>query len=466
MKENWFVPYKYRMVEKISIPSKEKRVEILKKAGYNMFQIKAEDVYIDLLTDSGTGTMSNVQWSKVIMGDESYAGSKSFLEIKDTVEDLMGIPFVLPSHQGRAAERVLNSVMIKEGQYVPGNTHFDTTKGHIELAGGRAVDLTIKESADSSTYHPFKGNIDLDRLKEFVEEHKREKISYILLTVTCNSGGGQPVSLENIEETHNIAKANGIPLFFDAARFAENAYFIKQRENKYKTWTIKEIVKKMFSLVEGFTMSSKKDAIVPMGGLIGLRDEELFKNLQTPTILNEGYLTYGGMSGMVMGALAQGLYEVTDYEYLHYRINQVKMLGEMLIEANIPVVEPIGGHAVFLDARKFYKNMPESQFPAQYLTAALYEAGGVRPIEVGSNLVGRDPDTGKNIRPKLDLCRLAIPRRTYSYEHMKYIAETIKEVYQNSDKITTGLNIDVEGTGIRHFSTNFKLVDPKKDSLL
>jgi tryptophanase len=466
MKEDWFVPYKYRMVEKITIPFKEKRLEILQKAGYNMFDIKAEDVYIDLLTDSGTGTMSNIQWSKIILGDESYAGSESFFAIKNAVEDLMGIPFVMPAHQGRAAEKVLNSVMIKSGQFVPGNTHFDTTKGHIELVGGRAVDLTIDESADSAIYHPFKGNIDLNKLEAFINEHKRENIAYVLLTITCNSGGGQPVSLENIEEAHKIAKKNGIPLFFDAARFAENAYFIKKRENKYKTWTIKEIVKKMFSLVEGFTMSSKKDAIVPMGGLIGVRSEELFNNLKTPTILNEGYLTYGGMSGMVMNALAQGLHEVTDYDYLHYRISQVKMLGDVLLKANIPIVEPIGGHAVFLDGRKFYPNMPENEFPAQYLTAALYEAGGVRPIEVGANLIGRDPDTGENIIPKLDLCRLAIPRRTYSYEHMMYTAETIKEVYETSSKITTGLKIDIEGTGIRHFSTSFKLVDPNKKSLL
>ena len=465
MKENWFVPYKYRMVEKISIPSKEKRMEVLKKGGYNMFHIKAKDVYIDVLTDSGTGTMSNLQWAQVIMGDESYAGSRSFLEIKDAVEELMSIPFIIPVHQGRAAEKILNSVMVKEGQLVPGNTHFDTTKGHIETVGGRAVDLTIDASANSSEYHPFKGNIDLDKLKAFVEEHKRENIAYILLTITCNSGGGQPVSLENIEETHKIAKESGIPLFFDAARFAENAYFIKKRENKYKTWTIKEIVKKMFSLVEGFTMSSKKDAIVPMGGLIGMRSEKLFQDLQTPTILNEGYLTYGGMSGMVMGALAQGLHEVTEYDYLHYRISQVKMLGDMLIEANIPVVEPIGGHAVFLDARKFYKNIPEDEFPAQYLTAALYEAGGVRPVEVGSNLIGRDPDTGENIIPKLDLCRLAIPRRTYSYEHMRYIAETIKEVFKTSDKIKHGFKIDIEGTGIRHFSTTFKMISKKKSLL-
>ena len=466
MKEKWFVPYKYRMVEKISIPLKEERLKILKKGGYNMFHIKAKDVYIDLLTDSGTGTMSNIQWSKIIMGDESYAGSRSFFEIKDIVEELMGIPFVIPVHQGRAAEKVLNSVMVKEGQFVPGNTQFDTTKGHIESSGGRAIDLTIDESADSAIYHPFKGNINLDKLKAFVEEHKRENISYILLTITCNSGGGQPVSLENIEETHKIAKENGIPLFFDAARFAENAYFIKQRENKYKTWTIKEIVKKMFSLVEGFTMSSKKDAIVPMGGLIGLRSEQLFHDLATPTILNEGYLTYGGMSGMVMGALAQGLHEVTEFDYLHYRIGQVKMLGDALREAGIPVVEPIGGHAVFLDGRKFYPNMPEDEFPAQYLTAALYEAGGVRPVEVGANLVGRDPDTGENIRPKLDLCRLAIPRRTYSYEHMMYTAETIKEVFKNAHKIKHGFKIDIEGTGIRHFSTTFKLVNSKKKSLL
>ncbi len=466
MKENWFIPYKYKMVEKISIPPFEKRQQLLKEAGYNLFKIKAKDVYIDLLTDSGTGTMSNEQWAKVILGDESYAGSSSFFEIEKTVNDIMGIPYIIPVHQGRAAERVLNSVIVKEGQIVPGNSHFDTTKAHIELAKGRAIDLTIDESANSTLIHPFKGNVDINKLENLLNNTPSEKVAYILLTITCNSGGGQPVSMQNIKDVSNLAKKHNIKLFFDAARFAENAYFIKTREEKYKNKSIKEIVLKMFSYVDGFTMSSKKDAIVPIGGLIGIRNKELFESLKVPTILFEGYVTYGGMSGMAMNALAQGLKEVVDFDYLSYRINQVKTLGDLLTEKGIPIVLPTGGHAVFIDGRKFYPNIPIDQFPAQYLCCALYECGGIRPIEVGANLADKDPDTGKNIVPKLDLCRLAIPRRSYSYEHIKYIAETVFEVFQGAKNITTGFEFDFESEGIRHFSSTFKTIDKNKTTLL
>ena len=461
MKEKWFIPYKYKMVERIDIPSQEKRLSILEKAGYNLFNIDSKDVYIDLLTDSGTGTMSSKQWAEIMTSDESYAGSRSFIELRKSVREVFGEFNLIPVHQGRAAEKILNSVVIKKGDLVPGNSHFDTTKAHIETAGGRAIDLTIKESAESGLYHPFKGNIDLDALANLIKERKDE-ISYILLTVTCNSGGGQPVSLDNINATAKLAKDNSIPLVLDAARFAENAYFIKTREEKYKDWSIEEIVKQMFKNIRAFTMSSKKDAIVPMGGLLCVKDGELFESLKVPTILNEGFITYGGMSGMVMSALAQGLKEVTDFKYLSYRIGQIEFLVKELEKSNIPVVTPAGGHALFLDGRKFYKNIPQDQFPAQYLTTALYAKGGIRGVEVGSNLIGRDPDTGENIVPKLDLCRLAIPRRSYSYEHLMYIAETIKEIYLDADKVTSGFKIYKEGNGgIRHFTTTFKFVDPK-----
>ncbi|MBN2694126.1 tryptophanase [bacterium] len=465
MKERWFVPYRYKMVEKISVPEKSERWNILKSGGFNMFSIPSEKVYIDLLTDSGTGTMSDKQWSAIVSADESYAGSRSFFDIKKSVKEIMGFDNVLPVHQGRAAEKVLNSVLIKEGMYVPGNTHFDTTKAHIENAKGRCIDVTISESENSNSNYPFKGNLDINRLEKEIEKVTPQKVAYILITVTCNSGGGQPVSMKNIKDVSKIARKYGLKLFFDAARFAENCYFIKTREDGYQNKTVREISNELFSYSDGFTMSSKKDAIVPMGGLLVVRDINLFDMLKPFVILNEGYLTYGGMSGMTMAALAQGLYESTDFEYLHYRIGQVKMLGELLKEASIPVVTPIGGHAVFIDGRRFFPNIPEDQFPAQYLCAALYEAGGVRTVEVGANLADRDPDTGENIRPKLDLCRLAIPRRSYSFEHMMYIVETVKEVFQNSKNITSGFQFDFESKGIRHFSSTFKLVDSNKDSL-
>ncbi len=465
MKEQWFVPYRYKMVEKIPIPPKNERLSILKQGGFNMFSIPSEKVYIDLLTDSGTGTMSDKQWSAIVSADESYAGSRSFFDIKKAVKEIMGFEHVLPVHQGRAAEKVLNSVLIKEGMFVPGNTHFDTTKAHIENAKGRCIDVTISESENSTSDYPFKGDLDIYKLEEEIKKVTPEKVAYILITVTCNSGGGQPVSMQNIKDVHKIARKYSLKLFFDAARFAENCYFIKTREIAYNNRTIREISNEMFSYSDGFTMSSKKDAIVPMGGLLVLRDVDIFDALKPFVILNEGYLTYGGMSGMTMAALAQGLYESTEFDYLHYRIGQVKMLGELLKEASIPIVTPIGGHAVFIDGRRFFPNISEEQFPAQYLCASLYEAGGIRTVEVGANLADRDPDTGENIRPKLDLCRLAIPRRSYSYEHMMYIAETVKEIYKNSKSITSGFQFDFESKGIRHFSSTFKLINSKRESL-
>jgi tryptophanase len=453
------IPFRAKIVEPITLLPREERIRRIDAGGLNVFRLRAQDVYIDLLTDSGTGAMSAYQLSRTMIGDNAYAGSRSFFDLARQVEETMGFPFTIPVHQGRAAERVLNSVLIRRHQIVPGNSHFDTTKAHIELAGGRAIDCTIAEGKRSEGHHPFKGNIDIPRLEEVIREFGARHVSYILLTITCNSGGGQPVSMQNIRETRQIATKYGVKLIFDAARFAENAYFIKEREEAYSDKSIPEIVREMFAHADAFTMSSKKDAIVPIGGLLGIRDEELYEVLKTPTILYEGFYTYGGMSGSDMEALAQGLREVVDEDYLRYRIGQVRRFGQLLQSFNVPVVEPIGGHAVFIDARKFFPNVPEDQFPAQLLCVEIYKEGGVRPVEVGSCLIGRDPDTGENIRPALDLCRLTIPRRVYTFEHLEYVADVVRTVHEEKSKSQNrGLRFDQEAQGIRHFASTFKYV--------
>jgi tryptophanase len=458
MKTNLLPPFKAKVVEPIYLLSREDREKRIEAAGLNVFRLKSHDVTIDLLTDSGTGAVSSHQLSKMMLGDESYAGSQSFLTLEAQVRETFRLPYMLPVHQGRAAEKILNTIMIKPNQLVPGNSHFDTTKAHIEFAGGRCLDLTIDEGKSSSAQHPFKGNINIEKLIMTFEKYGPKAIGYVLITVTCNSGGGQPVSMENIREVSRLCKKAGVPLFLDAARFAENAWFIKRRESEFAQKSIQEIVWEMFSYADGFTMSSKKDAISPMGGLLVVRDEQLFENLKTPTILFEGFVTYGGLSGLMMEALAQGLREVVDDNYLSYRIGQVSMLADMLREREIPVVEPSGGHAVFIDARKFFPRVPEDQFPAQMLCVEMYREGGVRPVEVGSCLAGRDPDTGVNVRPALDLCRLTIPRRVYFSEHLEYVAETALEVRRKYWNRSTGLRFDKEAAGIRHFDSTFKYI--------
>lgn len=456
------IPYRSKVVEPIRLLDRRAREARLEAAGLNMFRINAEDVYIDLLTDSGTGAMSAAQWSKIMVGDEAYAGSRSFHAIREVVGELMGLPYVLPEHQGRAAERVLNSVMVKPHHIVPGNAHFDTTKGHIEYAGGRALDCTIDEGRDSTLIHPFKGNADAGKVRAAIQRHGAKQTAYILMTLTCNSGGGQPVSLANLKEMRAIADEFQVPLFFDAARFAENAYFIQRREPGYADRTVRSIVREMFDLADGFTMSSKKDAIVPMGGLLAVRDERLFEALKTPTIIFEGFYTYGGMSGMIMEALAQGLREVVEEDYLAHRIGQVAEFGAMLREVGAPILEPVGGHAVYLDGRRAFPGVPEEQFPAQLMCVELYREGGVRTVEVGANLIGRDPDTGENIRPALDLCRLAVPRRVYWKEHFEYITDVVRVVLEGAREREHGLAFDVEAEGIRHFGSTFKYV--RRDS--
>ncbi len=450
------VPYRIKVVEPIRLLAREERERKIREAGLNLFRLKAEDVYIDLLTDSGTGAMSAMQWSKMMTGDEAYAGSSSFFRLEEAIREVTGLPHVIPVHQGRAAEQVLDFTLVHEGEVVPGNTHFDTTRAHIEFRGGRAVDCTIAEGRDATAEHPFKGNVDLKLLEEAYKKYGREKISYVLITITCNSGGGQPVSLANIKEVAAFCRDKKLRLFFDAARFAENAYFIQQRENGYKGKTIRQIVREMFSYVEGCTMSAKKDGLVPMGGFLALRDEKIYEEMKPTDILFEGFYTYGGMSGMNMDAMAQGLYEVVEESYLAHRIGQTSYLGSELLKREVPIVTPIGGHAVFIDGRRFFPNVSEEQFPAQLVTVELYKEGGVRAVEVGSCLAGRDADTGKNIRPALDLCRLTIPRRVYTQEHFDYVADVVATVYQKQKDRTKGLAFDVETKGIRHFTSTFK----------
>lgn len=452
MKLPYAEPYRIKMTEPISQSTPEQRVKWLQDAKFNLFNLKSSQVYIDLLTDSGTGAMSDRQWSAIMMGDESYAGSKSFEELHNTVKSITGFTYLLPTHQGRAAENILFSVLVKEGDVVPGNSHFDTTKGHIEFRKGHAIDCTIDEAFDINDLHPFKGNINLEKLEEVYKSHPKEKIPFCLITITCNSSGGQPVSLENMKAVRELSNKYGIPVFFDSARFAENAYFIKMREKGQENRSIKEICKEMFSYGDGMTMSSKKDGLVNIGGFIALNNEEIFRAASNFTIIYEGFITYGGMAGRDMAALAVGLNEATEFSYLESRISQVEYLGNKLIEYGIPVQKPIGGHAVFIDALSFLPNISREEFPAQTLGLELYKEGGVRTVEIGTILADRDPETRENRYPKLELVRLAIPRRTYTNNHMDYIAATVKNVFDRRNEITKGYKITWESEILRHFT--------------
>ena len=448
--------YKIKMIETLKRSTKEERKEWIKECQYNLFKLPSTKVFIDLLTDSGTGAMSDEQWGAIMTGDESYAGSRSFFELKDTVEKLMGFNYFLPTHQGRAAENVLFSTIVKAGDIVPGNSHFDTTKGHIEFRKGKAIDCTIDEAFDTKINHPFKGNVDLVKLEKVYTEYPTEKIPCMVLTITCNSSGGQPVSLKNMKEVSELSKKYGVPVLYDSARFAENAYFIKLREDKYKDWTIKEIVFEMYKYADMATMSSKKDGIVNIGGFIGLRDEELYRQACTFNIMFEGFVTYGGMAGRDMAALAVGLNEATEFEYLETRIKQVEYLGNKLLEYGVPIQFPIGGHAIFVDANEILPNVPKEQYRAQTLAIELYIEGGVRGVEIGTLLADRDPETRENRYPKLELMRLAIPRRTYTNNHMDFIAVALKNVYDRRNEITTGLDITWEAPIMRHFTVELK----------
>ena len=445
-------PYKIKMVEPIYRSTRTEREQWIREANYNLFNLRSEQVYIDLLTDSGTGAMSDRQWAAIMTGDESYAGSSSFYRLKATIKNLFGFDYFLPTHQGRAAENVLFSVLVKEGDFVPGNSHFDTTKGHIEFRHATAVDCTIEESFITSSNHPFKGNVDLVQLKNVLDAHPKEHIPFIILTLTCNSSGGQPVSMQNIREVKAVANQYGIPLLFDSARFAENAWFISQREAGYKEKNIKEIVLEMFSYADGMTMSSKKDGIVNIGGFIATRHKVWYDEACTFNIMFEGFVTYGGMAGRDMNALAVGLEEATEAEYLASRIGQVQYLGEQLSGYGIVVQQPYGGHAIFVDAKEFLPHVRKEEFIAQTLCVELYLEAGIRAVEVGTIMADRDPETRENRYPKLEFMRLAIPRRVYTNLHLDVIAAALKNVYDRRQSITTGYRIGYEAPILRHFT--------------
>ena len=452
MKLPYAESYKIKMVETIKKSAREEREKWIKEARYNLFNLRSDQVFIDLLTDSGTGAMSDKQWSEIMLGDESYAGASSYYKMKEAIKEICGFDYFLPTHQGRAAENVLFSVLVKEGDIVPGNSHFDTTKGHIEFRKATAVDCTIDKAFNTKNECPFKGNVDLNKLEEVLKNNPKEKIPFIVVTVTCNSSGGQPVSMQNLKDVKKLAGKYGIKVIFDSARFAENAYFIKIREKGYEDKTIREIVREMFSYADTMTMSSKKDAIVNMGGFIGFRDEELFKKAVVYNIMFEGYITYGGMSGRDMNALAQGLKEGTEFDYLESRIEQVAYLGKKLTDFGIPVILPYGGHAIFVDAKRFLPKVPKEEFPAQMLAIELYLESGVRGVEIGALMADRDPVTRENRFPELELMRMAIPRRVYTNNHMDYVAVTLANVYERRNEIKRGVKIIKEAPILRHFT--------------
>ncbi|WP_423129552.1 tryptophanase [Gaoshiqia sp. Z1-71] len=448
--------YKIKMVEPIYPSTRTERERWIKEAGYNLFNLRSEQVYIDLLTDSGTGAMSDRQWAALMTGDESYAGSSSYYHLKDKVKELFGFDYFLPVHQGRAAENVLFSVLVKENDLVPGNSHFDTTKGHIEFRKAQAIDCTIAEAFDTASLHPFKGNVDLNKLQLVLESYPREQVPFILMTLTCNSSGGQPVSLENLRQVKQLAAQYRIPLIFDSARFAENAWFIQQRETGYQQKSIKEIVREMYSLADGMTMSSKKDGLVNIGGILAMHRQDWFEQATVFTIMYEGFVTYGGMAGRDMNALAVGLDEVTESAYLESRIGQVRYLWNKLVDAGIPVQQPAGGHAVFVDARRFLPHVPKEEFVAQVLAVELYLEAGVRGVEVGTLLADRNPKTHENRYPAVEFLRLAIPRRSYTNNHLNVVAAALRNIYARRNEIKQGFRIDHEAPVMRHFTIRLK----------
>lgn len=451
--ESW----KIKMVEPIKKSTRQEREQWIKEAHYNVFQLRADQVYIDCITDSGTGAMSDRQWAAMMMGDESYAGARSFYRLKDTITRITGFEYVIPTHQGRAAENVLFSHLVKAGDYVPGNSHFDTTKGHIESRKATAVDCTIDEAHDTQLEIPFKGNVDPAKLEKVLAEHA-DKVPFIIVTITNNTAGGQPVSMENLRAVRAVADKYHKRVILDSARFAENAYFIKAREKGYADKSIKEIAREMFSLADGMTMSAKKDGLVNMGGFIATRHEDWYDGAKNYCIQFEGYLTYGGMNGRDMEALAVGLDENTEFDNLETRIKQVEYLAHRLDEFGIPYQRPVGGHAIFVDADRILTEVPKEEFPAQRLTVELYLEAGIRGCEIGYILADRDPVTHENRFGGLDLLRLCIPRRVYTNNHIDVIAVALKNVYDRRHEITHGVRITWEAPLMRHFTVQLELL--------
>src|SRR3712207_4064617 len=435
-------PFKIKAVEPVRMISKEERIKAIKEAGYNTFNLKSEECYIDLLTDSGTNAMSDAQWAGMMIGDEAYAGSKNWIFLESTIKELFGFKHVVPTHQGRGAENILSTIAIKPGQYVLGNMYFTTTRYHQERNGGIFIDIIREEAHDATKNIPFKGDIDVEKMERIIQEKGAENIAYVCLAVTVNLAGGQPVSMKNMKEVRKVADKYGVKVFYDATRCVENAYFIKEQEAEYKDKSIKEICHEMFSYSDGATCSGKKDGIVNIGGFLAINDDELFGKAKEIVVVFEGMPSYGGMAGRDMQAIAIGFREAMQFEYIEHRIKQVRYLGEKLLAAGIPIIEPVGGHAVFLDARRFCPHLTQEQFPAQSLAAALYVEAGVRSMERGIVSAGRDAVTGENHKPKLETVRLTIPRRVYTYRHMDVVAEACINLYKHKeeDRKSTRLN--------------------------
>jgi len=442
-------PFRIKSVEPISWTTRKQREELLRAAYYNLFLLPADDVLIDLLTDSGTGAMSTHQWGALMEGDESYAGGRSFDHFRDSIQDIFGYKHVIPTHQGRAAERILFTVACKKGDIVPNNTHFDTTRANVEFVGAEAVDLVVPEGLQPGLKHPFKGNMDVEQLENLISNVGRERVPLVMLTVTNNSGGGQPVSMENVRQVKVVCRKHGIPLYFDACRFAENAYFIKLREAGYDSKTPKQIAQEMFSYGDGCTMSAKKDGMANIGGFLCTNDDTLAQREKDLLILTEGYPTYGGLAGRDLEAIAVGLQEVLHEDYLQYRIASTAYLGNHIAAEGVPIVQPPGGHAVYIDARGFLPHIPPSQFPGVALAAELYLEGGIRTVEIGTLMFGA--------AAKMDLVRLAIPRRVYTQSHIDYVVEVILEVWKNREQIH-GLKLSHEAPFLRHFTAQLEPV--------
>jgi tryptophanase len=451
-------PWRVKVVEPIRLPAPEERERLLAAAGYNLFRIPSEAVFIDLFTDSGTSAMSDAQWAGMMRGDEAYAGSRNFFHLEETVREVFGFPHMVPVHQGRVAENLLFSHLVRPGSIVANNNHFDTTRANVEANGGTALDLVIAEGRDPDSEHPFKGNVDLRRLRELFESNPRERLPLAMLTLTNNSGGGQPVSLANVRAASELCREFGVPLYLDACRFAENAWFIKQREAGQGDRSVAEIAREVFGLADGCTMSAKKDGLANIGGFLATRDAALIAAVKQRMVVIEGFPTYGGLAGRDLEAVSRGLREVLDEEYLRYRVGQVAAFGRALTGAGIPIVRPPGGHAVYVDARRFLPDIPQHRFPAQALVVALYRAGAVRGVEIGSVMFGHeDPETGDPVFAAMELVRLAVPRRAYTNTHLKYVVEVLEEVRDHRDRLR-GLEIIEQSKVLRHFSARFREV--------